>query len=65
MVNASDLINNIYESDDSLLKGLRRNAMNIINKVDPVKKILIKEASGGILKRPSLGKAFSVKKKND
>ena len=65
MVKASDLINNIYESDGPLLKGLRRNAMNIINKVDPVKKLLIKEASGGILKRPSLGKAFSVKKKND
>ena len=65
MVNASDLINNIYESDGPLLKGLRRNAMNIINKVDPVKKLLIKEASGGILKRPSLGKTFSVKMKND
>ena len=65
MVNASDLINNIYESDSSLLKGLRRNAMNIINKVDPVKKLLINEASRGILKRPSLSKAFSVKIEND
>tara|TARA_B000000477_G_C6079594_1_gene222565 strand:+ start:92 stop:1318 length:1227 start_codon:yes stop_codon:yes gene_type:complete len=47
-------INNIFLSESSLAKGLRRNVMKLVNKKNILKRLIANEASGGALERPSL-----------
>ena len=49
-----DFINYIYTLDTSISKGFRRNLMKFVNLVKPINKLLVSEAEGGILRRPSL-----------
>ena len=54
ITNSIDFINYIYTLDTSISKGFRRNLMKFVNFVKPINKLLISEAEGGILRRPSL-----------
>ena len=54
MTNSIDFINYIYTLDTSISKGFRRNLMKFVNFVKPINKLLVSEAEGGILRRPSL-----------
>ena len=54
MTNSIDFINYIYNLDTSLSKGIRRNLMKVMNSFKPINKLIINEANGGIIRRPSL-----------
>ncbi len=54
MVNFIDLINSSFSSESSISKGFRRNVMKLINSFSPINSLLIKEAEGGLVRKPSL-----------
>ena len=53
-VEGISFINNIFKSESSLAKGLRRNLMKLVDNKGPLKSLIANEASGGALERPSL-----------
>ena len=54
MVNFIDLVNSSFSSDSSISKGFRRNIMKLINSFSPINSLFIKEAEGGLVRKPNL-----------
>ena len=54
MVNFIDLVNSSFSSDSSISKGIRRNIMKLINSFSPINSLFIKEAEGGLVRKPNL-----------